>query len=191
MILVSPNPILWPICLLLWFKKERQIRIRLILPSLQWWPRGPSNQIQRVTKWPSHAYKKLFNWARKLCTFIAYVTNSNQPIFCMYCMCMYIIERCCFFLIWVFFVFFVLHQGKQNEANYLRQHRRELVEELARTIVQKVFPINIIDCLSCSHEQVLLYRVIIWKDHCIKLNCWDILLLIETFLKCFLIQIFI
>ncbi|XP_030015954.1 rab effector MyRIP isoform X2 [Sphaeramia orbicularis] len=30
------------------------------------------------------------------------------------------------------------NQAKQNEANYLREHRRELVEELARTIVQKI-----------------------------------------------------
>lgn len=29
-------------------------------------------------------------------------------------------------------------QERQNEAHYLRQHRGELIEELAKTIVQKV-----------------------------------------------------
>lgn len=33
---------------------------------------------------------------------------------------------------------FVVKQEKQNEALYLREHRRELIEELAKTIVQKV-----------------------------------------------------
>lgn len=33
---------------------------------------------------------------------------------------------------------FLLSQEKQNEARYLRDHKEELIEELATTIVQKV-----------------------------------------------------
>lgn len=50
-----------------------------------------------------------------------------------------------------------LQQEKQNEARYLREHRGELIEELAKTIVQKVKHIRkiILHVKASSNLQVL------------------------------------
>lgn len=48
-----------------------------------------------------------------------------------------------------------VYQEKQDEAQYLREHRGELVEELAKTIVQKVRNkmIDFNDApLTCEHS---------------------------------------
>lgn len=52
-----------------------------------------------------------------LCAFMCMLLNSLRVRVCV-CVCDY--------------------QETQNEAHYLRQHRAELIEELAKTIVQKV-----------------------------------------------------
>lgn len=41
----------------------------------------------------------------------------------------------------VFFSYVLMcYQENENEAHYLREHRGELIEELAKTIMQKVRP---------------------------------------------------
>lgn len=71
-----------------------------------------------------------------------------------------------------------VYQEKQNEANYLREHRGELIEELAKTIVQKVPTNNTLCCLKtltvhsnrcfivCNYVHVLCI-----KKHCVLLKC--------------------
>ena len=49
------------------------------------------------------------------------------------------------------FLILCVSQDKQDEAHYLREHRGELIEELAKTIVQKVKT-----KLNCVKADVLL-----------------------------------
>lgn len=59
--------------------------------------------------------------------FRAYVLRCKQLTVC-----------CCVCVLLNSFLMFVVEQEKKNEALYLREHREELIEELAKTIVQKV-----------------------------------------------------
>lgn len=72
-------------------------------------------------------------------SFLKLLNSHNEYVFSECIFPSVISLQCvCVVLNGLFVCVFCVSQEKQNEALYLREHRGELVEELAKTIVQKV-----------------------------------------------------